>query len=238
MAELFITAFGGFQGVSRNPTEDLLEDVVGRCKDSKTNDLWKLVGHTVLPVAAKEVETWLKDTLYGKILSNNYSHPVVVHLGVDKEATEYRLETYAANEASFRCPDQAGWQPSQESIDNSHPFASKLLTDLPVSVIAGLLKAQGLPVEQSFDAGRFVCNWTYYHSLRLALETRPRVHVVFVHVPPLAVMPLEEQKEVMWHVLAEVAGAVVGGPEKGGVEDALGGVDARRLPSLLRALRR
>lgn len=41
-------------------------------------DLWKLVGHTVLPVAAKEVETWLKDTLYGKILSNNYSHPVVV----------------------------------------------------------------------------------------------------------------------------------------------------------------
>ncbi len=37
MAELFITAFGGFQGVSRNPTEDLLEDVVGRCKDSKTN---------------------------------------------------------------------------------------------------------------------------------------------------------------------------------------------------------
>lgn len=69
-----------------------------------------------------------------------------VHMGVDKEATEYRLETYAANEASFRCPDQAGWQPSQESIDDSHPFASKLLTDLPVSVIAGSV-AEGAVVE-------------------------------------------------------------------------------------------
>lgn len=35
---------------------------------------------------------------------------VVLHLGVDAQATHFKLESVAANEATFRVPDQRGWQ--------------------------------------------------------------------------------------------------------------------------------
>lgn len=53
------------------------------------------------------------------------------------EATKIKLETYACNEASFRVPDCDGWQPQEEPISQSHPFKSKLITEVPVRVIAG-----------------------------------------------------------------------------------------------------
>lgn len=39
-------------------------------------------------------------------------------------------------------------------------------TDLPLSQLAQELKREGFPVATSTDAGRFVCNYVYYQSLR------------------------------------------------------------------------
>lgn len=61
-----------------------------------------------------------------------------VHLGVDIKATVFRLETYAVNDASFRQPDVAGWQPEHQPIDASLPLGSRLMTDVPVTVVKGL----------------------------------------------------------------------------------------------------
>jgi pyrrolidone-carboxylate peptidase len=48
------------------------------------------------------------------------------------------------------------------------------------------------PESFSDDAGCYLCNYLFYRALR---RLRPRgVRVGFVHVPPLAVMPLEAQQ--------------------------------------------
>ena len=43
----------------------------------------------------------------------------------------------------------------------------------------------------SNDAGCYLCNYIYYQALR---RLPPNVGVGFVHVPPLAVLPLDEQR--------------------------------------------
>uniref|UniRef100_A0A0D3DR21 endo-polygalacturonase n=2 Tax=Brassica oleracea var. oleracea TaxID=109376 RepID=A0A0D3DR21_BRAOL len=78
-------------------------------------------------------------------------------------ATKFAIERQAMNEAHFRCPDQLGWQP-QTSCS-----------------ILKLLKKKGFDVVEPDDAGRFVCNYVYYHSLRFAEQKGQKS--LFVHVP-------------------------------------------------------
>jgi hypothetical protein len=46
-------------------------------------------------------------------------------------------QTQAFNEATFRIPDEDGWQPSHEKIDKQQPYDEVLSTDLPLPVIQG-----------------------------------------------------------------------------------------------------
>jgi hypothetical protein len=51
----------------------------------------------------------------------------------------FKLEQQAVNEASFRVPDEAGWQPQRQRVD-THPgltLSSRLLTDLDAAALAG-----------------------------------------------------------------------------------------------------
>ena len=34
-----------------------------------------------------------------------------VHMGVNSGASKFAIERKAVNEATFRCPDEMGWQP-------------------------------------------------------------------------------------------------------------------------------
>ena len=47
--------------------------------------------------------------------------------------------------------------------------------------ILKLLKKKGFDVVEPDDAGRFVCNYVYYHSLRFAEQKGQKS--LFVHVP-------------------------------------------------------
>lgn len=54
-------------------------------------------------------------------------------------------------------------------------------TNLPVDEITKSLAKMGYDVVTSDDAGRFVCNYVYYHSLRFAEQNG--IKSLFVHVP-------------------------------------------------------
>lgn len=211
---------------------------------------------------------------------------IQLHLGVDVRAAGFKLEQQAANDATFRVPDQRGWQPSRQLIDDSPgcTLSTQLRTDLDLVQLAGqacvrrggsrrgrrVAAADGprcqfsapcgschicagrmlarpacmaarlasrppmpkpavpvLPqrlcaaqlagqqrhnVAVSRDAGRFVCNYTYYLSLLHCCTARQRhgapLHALFVHVPPAAVVPLQQQFEFLLAVLAAVAAAL------------------------------
>lgn len=66
-----------------------------------------------------------------------------------------------------------------------------LQTTLPVEEITKALEKKGFEVITSDDAGRFVCNYVYYHSLRFAEQNK--TYSLFVHVPLFVAVDEETQ---------------------------------------------
>lgn len=147
---------------------------------------------------------------------------VVVHFGVDTRAPCFHLEAVAVNEARFSVPDEANARPWGCAVDGGdagddsggagggaatavagtrpHPPAERR-SRLPLRAVLRTLQMQGWPVSISDDAGRFVCNWTYYRSL---------VHVARLEAAPLA--PAAAAAPVAGGVAAATVGAVAISP--------------------------
>eukprot|EP00891_Asterochloris_glomerata_P006491 jgi/Astpho2/6491/Aster-06953 len=187
-----ITGFGEFHKVppGTNPSE-ILATALER-------EWPKLLAHravlhscTVLTVAAEAVKAWLADIaqqLQGE------RDVILLHFGLDNEATCIKLEKQAKNEATFRVPDQAGWQPTSQTIIDRLGIDSRSRTDLPIDVCCDALKLEGYRCQQSLDPGLFVCNFIYYNSMALARQNwQEGWHSLFVHVPPVSVVDTEDQ---------------------------------------------
>ena len=48
--------------------------------------------------------------------THTHTHRVYLHLGVAANNTKFKIETTAWNEASFRVPDERGWEPASQPI--------------------------------------------------------------------------------------------------------------------------
>ncbi|RZC56077.1 hypothetical protein C5167_014926 [Papaver somniferum] len=76
-------------------------------------------------------------------------------------------------------------------------------TALPVDEIIAALTKMGYGVTKSNDAGRFVCNYVYYHSLRFAEENK--IKSLFVHVPLFMTIDEETQMQFAASLLEVLA---------------------------------
>ncbi|KAI7839994.1 hypothetical protein COHA_006259 [Chlorella ohadii] len=158
-----VTGFGPFSGVDDNPTAALIELL----ERQPSNPAYRILQTAVLEVAAQPVREWLQQ-LYRTGLgtpgagmnaaagaetngnSGNGTAPaeegpiMMLHLGVDVKGDHFKLEQQAVNDCTFRVPDQRGWQPKGQLIDD-HPGCSLttcLHTDLDVPALAA---TAGLP---------------------------------------------------------------------------------------------
>uniref|UniRef100_A0A453AYP9 Pyrrolidone-carboxylate peptidase n=1 Tax=Aegilops tauschii subsp. strangulata TaxID=200361 RepID=A0A453AYP9_AEGTS len=126
-----------------------------------------------------------------------------VHFGVNSGASRFALENQAVNEATFRCPDELGWKPQRVPIVPSDGSISRTReTTLPVKELTKSLRKTGYDVMPSDDAGRFVCNYVYYHSLRFAEQHG--IKSLFVHVPLFSTV----DEEVQIHFVASLVEAL------------------------------
>lgn len=76
-------------------------------------------------------------------------------------------------------------------------------TSCSAEAILQHLKNKGHDVMMSDDAGRFVCNYVYYHSLRFAEEKGHKS--LFVHVPLFSRINEETQMQFILALLEAVA---------------------------------
>jgi pyroglutamyl-peptidase len=53
----------------------------------------------------------------------------------------------------------------------------------PFAQLAAAARTAGLPARLSFDAGRYVCNYSYWRALETATHPGGPTVVAFVHVP-------------------------------------------------------
>lgn len=171
---------------------------------------------TVLPVSAEAVNNYIANREADLCNSDSQLHQalchgetvLLLHLGVDVKRSWINLEQWAVNNATFRCPDEASWQPTEQPIDDSADLNSHIATDLHLDTLEKALQQLGHNVRVSTDAGRFVCNWTYYKSLALVQCTSQtlghRCHSLFVHLPCFDAVGETEQRQFVIDLLHAV----------------------------------
>lgn len=86
----------------------------------------------------------------------------------------------------------------------------------PGPAAADHLALRGFPVQPSDDAGRYLCNLTYYLSLCESEKARVRrgapLHALFLHVPPADVVPLRRQLDLLLLLLEAIAQQLAAAP--------------------------
>ncbi|CAN6896614.1 unnamed protein product [Brassica oleracea] len=198
---IHVTGFKKFLGVSENPTEKIASNLRSYVEKRGLPSGLSLGSCTVLETAGEGAKSQLYQVLESSVAvvsgDKNISGTVVwLHLGVNSGATKFAIERQAMNEAHFRCPDQLGWQPQVT------PFTFPLLRNsfsLFKQSILKLLKKKGFDVVESDDAGRFVCNYVYYHSLRFAEQKGQKS--LFVHVPLFSKINEDTQMQFVRHMM-------------------------------------
>ncbi|KNC74680.1 hypothetical protein SARC_12780 [Sphaeroforma arctica JP610] len=138
----------------------------------------------MMPVVWDTVEQ-LVPRLHAEVLSydkeDSHKGSVCIHVGVGQPGA-IRIETCAFNGEHTRldaaqklpCATKAG-----KCITGG---ADELHTSVDVDAIVDELSSSDLKIERSNDAGRYLCNFSFYLSQAL---TNNAIPVLFIHVPPI-----------------------------------------------------
>lgn len=203
---IHINGFKKFQGIAENPTETVVNNLKAYVERRGLPAGVTLGSCTVLEAAGDGALPTLLKTLESSISQTNTNNEQVIwiHLGVNSGSSKFALERLAVNEATFLCPDQLGWQPQQIPVVLEDGGISRSRqTSLSTEAILKFLKKKGFDVVISDDAGRFVCNYVYYHSLRFAEQKGHKS--LFVHVPLFSTIDEDTQMQFVATLFEAVA---------------------------------
>ena len=172
---ILVTGFKPFGNHDENPSELIAEDLNG----STIEDV-KIVGISL------EVE-W--NASYRKAIEviKRYNPCAVVSIGLAPESSVIRLEKLAIN---LRW---SGHFPFICFILKYSPLF--LWTDTNLHEISAEMKKENIPSRVSYFAGLYVCNYLFYRLLYYKEKNDPEMKVIFIHVPPLDRMDLQEMTE-------------------------------------------
>ncbi|RZC61638.1 hypothetical protein C5167_023381 [Papaver somniferum] len=185
--KIHVTGFKAFHGVPENPTEAIVSKLKEFISRRGLPSGVSLESCTILETAGEGALPMLY-----QVLGSGIGEQVIwVHLGVNNEGQKFAIEHQAVNEATFRCPDELGWQPQKlQIIPEDGDISRSRQTSCCDGRIVEFLK-KGYDVDISYNAGRFVCNYVYYHSLRFAEKKGHKS--LFVHVPLFSVIDEDTQ---------------------------------------------
>ncbi|XP_075953525.1 pyroglutamyl-peptidase 1-like [Anarhichas minor] len=104
---------------------------------------------------------------------------LMVHVGVSGLATTIALEQCGHNKGYKRL-DNCSFCPASQCCMDSGPDCIRSVLDMDTVCERVNDSGLGVTVSVSKDAGRYLCDYTYYTSLYLG-----QGHSAFIHVPPL-----------------------------------------------------
>jgi pyroglutamyl-peptidase len=223
-----VTGFGPFHGVPVNPTMILVQRLEKELDTLSSTMGVNIIKALILETSAEAVREKLDD-IHKDICSDASlagCHVVFLHLGVNYMGNKFQLENTAYNDATFRVPDERGYQPQKICIlqgstcskstksKGVHQFGKSLRTSLCLKEVCSELEMESnaQPVCISNDPGRFVCNYTYCISLDKCLSSgenkegdiETKYHSLFVHVPPFKVIPEDDQYVFVLEIIKKI----------------------------------
>lgn len=167
--DILLTGFGPFPGVDENPTQTICETLSGQLLGSN-----RVFGR-VLDVSYERAGTQLSQAM-------DLSKPaLLVMLGVASTSCDIRIETQAVNRRQADQPDVDGRGQQPGRVSELHEEGKVLWTSVDAESLAEDLCLAGFSARVSNDAGRYVCNATYFRALASSAGALP---ALFIHVPP------------------------------------------------------
>jgi pyroglutamyl-peptidase len=164
--KLLLTGFEPFLGEKINPSQLLVEAVAESGKHG-----W--VDTKILPVSFNSAP----EILLQKFKSKKYDG--LIMLGQASGRSLISLERVALNWVESRAADETGFTPATGPIDPRMKEA--YFSSWPLGEFKKHLESSKVPVEISFSAGGFVCNYLYF-KMASAGAGKP---CMFMHVPYL-----------------------------------------------------
>ncbi len=161
---LLITGFGPFPGVPRNPSAALARRV-GALARPKTGGIpvRVLILRTTYAAIPEMLEPALAE-----------APAAILMLGVATRAKRVRVEMQGRNRTSRLFPDATGRIAARLTLEPDGPAARR---SAAATAALATLRGHGIAAIPSRDAGRYLCNASYFRALR---ETPP---TLFVHIP-------------------------------------------------------
>ncbi|MBC8014026.1 MAG: pyroglutamyl-peptidase I [Methyloceanibacter sp.] len=184
---VLLTGFGPFPGVAQNPSAWLAETLA---EQRPSPEFDSELHASILPTEWETVSA-LMPRLYETLQPH-----VMIHFGLSERAKAFRIERSAHNRAARRA-DAKGALPLRPVIRLEGP--DRFDTELPADALAAHLKTCGLAAITSRLAGRYLCNFLYYHSLDWARRQKSACLVLFVHIPPASGRSGSFSEEALLH---------------------------------------
>ncbi|KQP38225.1 peptidase C15 [Methylobacterium sp. Leaf104] len=161
---LLITGFGPFPGVPRNPSAALARRIGALARP-------KLGGVPVRVLILSTTYAAIPDMLEPALAG---APAAILMLGVATRARRARVELQGRNRTSRLFPDASGRIASRLTLETEGPPARRSSAAGPA---LAALRGHGIAAIPSRDAGRYLCNATYFRALR---DGPP---ALFVHIP-------------------------------------------------------
>jgi len=203
MAKVLVTGFEPFSKHSRNISGDVVESLN---KIEIISDPWLGLRDYNLNDIEINLETILLsvDEIGSKIVAKRLSHgeewDAIIHLGLCNTCKIAKIELRAKNILDMNIKDNSGRQLTDKKlgkIDYSSTIEANLI----------LTNKDEINAEISVDAGRFVCNETYYNTLaeidRINLDKK-KTPCLFLHLPDYNFLSLESARNLVINMIARI----------------------------------
>jgi pyroglutamyl-peptidase len=174
-----IAGFGPFPGAPVNPSGLLVTALARRRRPVLAGA--KIITH-IFATSYEAVDRDLPKLFTAK-------PDIVLIFGLAGKRRQLCIETRARNALSLLFPDASRHRPTRSTIEAG---ASGRRGHAPFAALLGAVRTGGFPARLSSDAGRYLCNYVYWHALGRVRGNRPLVQ--FVHVPRVRLSPQRPSK--------------------------------------------
>lgn len=203
MARVLVTGFEPFSNNSTNISGDLVKTLG---KDLIVGDPWSEIRDYELKDIEVKLDTEILSVdeygakLTSEMLSFGGQWDAIIHLGLCQSCQIPRIELMAHKIIDMKIKDNSGRQLRQHSIgsiDHKSTVNSNLIFTNNATINA----------EISFDAGKFVCNETYYNTLSKINEVNNEGHItpcLFLHLPDYDKFSLQSGRELLLNMIGRI----------------------------------
>lgn len=166
--KILATGFAPFGGQPINPSWEAVKALENAFVGAQ-------ISIKMLPVEWKAGPEALMEAI------ESYRPDCVLLCGQAGGRAKVSVERIGFNLCIAKSPDNAGEVRENEPIVPGAPDA--LAATYPYAAIRSAIEAEGLPVEYSYDAGRYICNEVLYTALEAARTAYPGMKAGFIHLP-------------------------------------------------------